>query len=265
LPGFQPRSTLGQVRRAIESLSDHLKTWDPGGVLGLYLFGSSVEGGLRPESDIDLLVLTERSLTVPERQGLVDFLLRYSGRRATVAPDRPMELTSLVLGDVVPWSYPPVCDFLYGEWLREEFVDGRVPQRHVNPDLAVLLTSVRGHAKCLQGPSPAEILEPVSTQDLHRCMHDSLDTLLNGLAGDERNVLLTLARMLVTFDTGRLVPKDEAARQVIHGLQEPSRSVLSLAADGYLGRQCDDWSEHQEEAVRTAQHLARRIREATSR
>jgi len=22
----------------------------------------------------------------------------------------------------LPWSYPPVSDFLYGEWLREEFL-----------------------------------------------------------------------------------------------------------------------------------------------
>jgi predicted nucleotidyltransferase len=253
------------MRPTIDSLGAHLAAGNPGGVLGLYLFGSSVVGGLRPDSDIDLLILTERSLTATDRRGLVDVLLRYSGGRATVAPGRPLELTSLVLGDVVPWSYPPVCDFLYGEWLREEFVDGRLPQRHLNPDLAVLLTSVQGRVQILRGPSPAEMLEPVPARDLCRSMHDSLDTLLGDLAGDERNVLLTLARMLVTFGTGRLVPKDAAARQVMRGLPEPHRSVLSSAADGYLGRLRDDWSERQKEAEVTAQHLARRIREAASR
>jgi aminoglycoside 9-adenylyltransferase len=158
-----------------------------------------------------------------------------------------------------------VCDFRYGEWLREEIVDGRLPQRHLNPDLAVLLTSVRAHARCLWGPSPAQILAPVPTRDLYRSMHDSLDTLLNDLAGDERNVLLTLTRMLVTFDTGRLVPKDEAAHQVMHDLEEPHRSVLAVAADGYLGRLRDDWSKRQEEADATAQHLAQRNREAVPR
>jgi predicted nucleotidyltransferase len=253
-----------RVQSAVERLREHLATRDPGGVVGLYLFGSSVEGGLRPDSDIDLLLVTERSLSLVERRDLVGFLLRYSGRRATVATGRPLELTSLVLGDVVPWSCPPVCDFLYGEWLREEFYDGRVPQRHVNPDLAVLLTTVRRHAQTLRGPSPSEILEQVPAQDLLRSMRDSLDALLSDLAGDERNVLLTLARMLVTFDTGRLVPKDEAAREVMHGLQEPNRSVLSMAADGYLGRHRDDWSQRQEAAAETAQHLARRIRESPS-
>jgi streptomycin 3"-adenylyltransferase len=32
--------------------------------------------------------------------------------------------------------------------------------------------------------------------------------------GDERNVLLTLARMIVTVEAGEVVPKDEAARRV---------------------------------------------------
>jgi predicted nucleotidyltransferase len=264
LLGLRQRSTLVGVQRVIESLSDHLEARDPGRVFGLYLYGSSVAGGLRPDSDIDLLLLTERSLSPVERRRLVELLLRYSGRRATVAPGRPIELTSLVLADVAPWTYPPLCDFLYGEWLREEFVDGDVPQRHVNPDLAVVLTTVRQHAHCLHGPRPAEILDPVPTRDLHRSMHDSLDELLSDLAGDERNVLLSLARMLVTLDTGRLVPKDEAARQVMHRLHEPHRSILSVAADGYLGRRHDDWSERQEEVEETAHHLARRIRESPS-
>jgi aminoglycoside 9-adenylyltransferase len=53
---------------------------------------------------------------------LTDLLLQFSGRRATVAPGRPLEVTAAVLDDVLAWSYPPVSDFLYGEWLREEFL-----------------------------------------------------------------------------------------------------------------------------------------------
>ncbi|MGH3118721.1 MAG: aminoglycoside adenylyltransferase domain-containing protein [Pseudonocardiaceae bacterium] len=250
------------MQRAVERLSQHLETQDPGGVLGLYLFGSWVAGGLHPDSDIDLLMLTDRSLSLAERRGLVELLLQFSGRRATVEPGRPLELTSLVLDDVVPWTYPPVCDLLYGEWLREEFGDGRVPERHVNPDLAVLLTTVQQHVESVRGPNPAELLEQVPTQDLYRSMLDGLAPLLRELVGDERNVLLTLARMVVTFDTGRVVSKAEAARQVMSSLQEPRRSVMTLALGGYLGELSDDWSQCQVEAKSTAQYLAERIRDS---
>src|SRR5262245_37834574 len=106
---------------------EHVERHDPGGLLGLYLHGSSVAGGLRADSDIDLLAITRRSLTARERAQLTDLLLRYSGRRATVSPGRPVELTSVVLAAVAPWQYPPTCDYQYGEWLRDAFAAGRQP------------------------------------------------------------------------------------------------------------------------------------------
>ncbi len=246
------------MESVIVRLREYLSEANPGNVLGVFLFGSSVMGGLRPDSDIDVLVLTRRSLSGGERRDLVDFLLQFSGRRATVTPGRPLELTSLVLEDVVPWTYPPVCDFLYGEWLRDQYLDA-VPERHVNPDLTVLLTTVQQHAECLHGPLPGDLLSPVPVADLLRSIHDSLPALMSDLVGDERNVLLTLARMVLTVETGHIVAKDEAVEWILPSLPEPHRSVLTLAAMGYAGDRNDDWTGRQDEARNTAEHLAARI------
>jgi streptomycin 3"-adenylyltransferase len=248
------------VEPVVDALTDHLARTDPGGLLGVHLFGSSAVGGLRPDSDVDVLVLTQRSLSQSERQTLLEFLLQHSGRRATVAAGRPLELTSLVVDDVVPWSYPPVCDFLYGEWLRDDFLGGEVPARHDNPDLAVLVTTALQHAVCLHGPPLDELVGPVPTEDLLRSFQDSLDPLLDDLVGDERNVMLTLARKVVTAETGRIVSKDQAADLILPSLREPHRSVLSLAARGYLGEVDDDWTDRQEQVRDTAAVLAARVR-----
>ncbi len=255
--------TVGSVHSVLDRLAEHLDRWNPGGVLGLYLFGSSVVGGLRPASDLDLLVVTGRSLTTEDRKGLVRFLVQFSGRRATVAAGRPLELTSVVRGQVVPWGYPPVCDFLYGEWLRDEFESGSVPQPHVNPDLAVGFTTLHQHARVLRGPDPSELLPEVPVEDLRQAVRDSLEPLLGDLAGDERNVLLTLARMVVTLESDLIVSKDDAAGRLLPSLPEPDRSVLALAARGYLGKVGDDWSQLQEEARATARRLAARVRALT--
>lgn len=243
-----------------ERVIAHLLEADPGGVLSVSLFGSAAVGGLRPESDIDVLVLTRRSLSRDERQDLVGFLLQFPGRRATVAPGRPLEVTVLVLDDVVPWTYPPVCDFLYGEWLRDEFLTGRLPERHRNPDVAVLITTVRQHATCWVGPHPRDLLTGVPQADLRRAIQDGLAPLLRDLVGDERNVLLTLARMVVTVESGRILPKDEAVDLLLPNLQERHRAMLSLAARGYTGDVVDEWTHHQADATDTATHLAARIR-----
>jgi hypothetical protein len=50
-------------------------------VVGAYLFGSAVGGGLRPRSDLDVLVVSERALTRDEKRELVDRILPISWRQ----------------------------------------------------------------------------------------------------------------------------------------------------------------------------------------
>jgi streptomycin 3"-adenylyltransferase len=83
-----------------------------GGVLdqnaiGTYLHGSSVLGGLRPASDVDVLVVSRRRMDEQDRRALLGGLLRISGFRNKV---RPVELTVVVQSEVRPWRYPPTGD-----------------------------------------------------------------------------------------------------------------------------------------------------------
>ena len=243
-----------------DRISSYLESNIRDALVGLYLHGSSIAGGLRHESDIDLLAVTRRSLSSRERFGITDLLLRFSGRKATVEPGRPVELTSVVHSELFPWTYPPVSDYQYGEWLREEFAAGQLPGAHPDPDLAILITSARSASTPLQGPPLDEITDPVPTADLRRAIQDSLQPLLGDLHGDERNVLLTLARMVVTLETGDIVSKDDAARRVMGGLPPGSKELLDLARQGYLGTAADDWTQNREQTQETAEHLASHVR-----
>lgn len=229
-------------------------------LVGAYLHGSAVSSGLRPDSDVDLLLLLARPLTAGEREELVGELLVVSGHGTQPAPARPLEVTAVVVGDLVPWRYPPRRELQYGEWLRRD-VEAGVPLRPAaDPDLAVLLTSVLDRHHVLVGPPAQEVLEPVPPADLHRAVLDSLDPLLAELAGDERNVLLTLARMRVTVATERIVAKDEAARLVLPELDEEGQRLLSLAREGYLGRARDEWDAADPAVCRVADQLAHLVR-----
>lgn len=230
-----------------------------GSPVGMYTTGSSCDGGLRPESDLDILLITRVPLRLAERRMLVEHLLGCSGRRATRRPGRPIELTSLVLDDVKPWRYPATRDFLYGEWLRTDYEAGRLPQPAADPNLPVLLVSAREHSSVLMGPPLAELTDPVPREDLTQSLFDALPSLLGDLVGDERNVLLTLARILYTLRTGLIAPKDVAAADVCSTLAPATAHTLDLAARAYRGEVHDDWTELQGETSAAAMALSDRI------
>ncbi|GAB3117684.1 aminoglycoside adenylyltransferase family protein [Streptomyces calidiresistens] len=249
----------------IGPVTEHLRREDPGGVVGLYLYGSAVTGGLRPDSDVDLLMLTRRSLSGPERAELVRLLLGISGWRghAERFPDaahrRPVELTGLVAeGGAPSRSEWPIRDFLYGEWLREELLAGRMPRPAEDPDLVILLATAHAAHHVLYGPPLGDVLVPPSPHRLRAASLAVTPALPAEIQGDERNVLLTLARVLVTLETGRIVPKDVAARIIAPTLRGSDRDLLELARAGYLGTVVDDWTGLLPGAVSLARALADR-------
>ena len=151
------------------------------GLIGAYLHGSAVLGGLRPTSDIDVLAVIGRPTTEPERRALVDRLLEISGRRARRGPGRPIELTILVQSDVRPWRHPPRVEFLYGEWRRDDYERGCVPAPEPMVDLGPEITLTLAGNLVLAGPPPAEVLDPIPEADLRRAITAGVPSLMDDL------------------------------------------------------------------------------------
>jgi aminoglycoside 9-adenylyltransferase len=108
-------------------------------IVGVYLYGSAVNGGLRINSDVDILVIVNQPLTPLHRRKLLDGMMIVSGRMG----NRPLEITIINKDDIVPWKYPPKKEFTYGEWLRDEFEKGWIPEPSYDPDLAILLVQAK--------------------------------------------------------------------------------------------------------------------------
>jgi predicted nucleotidyltransferase len=144
-------------------------------ILAAYLYGSVVMRGLRPTSDLDVMIVSERPTSAAEKQELVLRLLEISMK------PRPLELTIVVQGDVRPWRYPPRRDFQFGQWWRAEYEKRNFEPwpSETDPDLASLVDGVEG--------------------------------LLDDMDGDTRNVVLTLARIWSSLATKEMRSKDAAA------------------------------------------------------
>ncbi len=231
-------------------------------LLGAYLFGSAVDGGLRPASDLDFLVVTRRRTTAHERASLIDGLRPISSRRERPAGWRPIELTLVAQPDVHPWRYPPLADFQSGEWMRTEMDSGTaVTEAEVSRDLAVLVAMVRQSSRPLVGPPAAHLLPEIPRSDIEAAMTDGIDTLLGDLESDTTNVLLTLARIWHTLATTEFTSKDVAAAWVME--RAPSaRRVLELARTAYVVGGTEPWTASDAAVAEAARELVRHIRSA---
>ena len=231
----QSDAAIGALRRGLADAE----------ILGLYLYGSAVAGGLRPDSDLDLFVVTDRRLTAAEKARIIEGLLLISNRETRPPTWRPIEVTIVAQPEVRLWRYPPRMELQYGEWLRPEFLSGAIePEPVENPDLAVVITMVRQTGKPLIGLAATDVLDAVPRDDLVRAMVDTVPSLLSDLADDTRNVLLTLARIWTTIATGEIRSKDEAADWAVSRLPDAYRPTLAMARDLYIdGGYGDPWDD----------------------
>ncbi len=216
----------------------------PDAVLGVYLHGSSVVGGLKPGSDLDLFAVTSRRTTERERRRLIEALLQVSGPGDPAGRSRSINLEIVAQPDVRPWRYPARLDFQFGDWYRAEFAKGNLaPWNPANPDLAILLAMVVQADRPLFGPPPGRVLDPVPWADVRRAMLDSIPDLLSYLDGDERNVVLTFVRIWATLTTREFVSKDGAAAWALPRLPTEHRAVLEYARANYLSGAPEDWGQ----------------------
>lgn len=242
----QAQAALRALREALDDLR------------GAYLYGSATLGGLRPDSDVDVLALTGGPLSAGERGELTGRLLAASGRVGERG-GRPLEVTVMTAAQAARPDARPMVEYQYGEWLRAELEAGALPRPGRSPDAAILLWQARAHSLTLCGPEARKAIAPVPDELVRQAIRGALPSLLEWLRGDERNVLLTLARMWYTLVTGEVCAKDEAAVWAQDGLSTAARAALELARAGYLGLRADSWSARADEARRAADELRARI------
>ncbi|WP_272570272.1 aminoglycoside adenylyltransferase domain-containing protein [Providencia sp. PROV255] len=229
----------------IEHTLGILKSFFQGNLKGIYLHGSSVLNGRKPTSDIDFLVLIEEPMTDYERRTLISQLMPLSGRYPHDDLGRPpLEVAVFLCSDLKDLNYPARCEFIYGEWLRKDFEEDIFYPADSNPEYTLMLAQAKHYSKpCnnLNFPLPT-----VDQEQIRQAILDCLPQLTDSLNGDERNVLLTMARMWFTMQSGHFISKDEAADWILGQVPYEYTEVIKAARDSYLNGNQVDWASYQE-------------------
>jgi hypothetical protein len=162
---------------------------------------------------------------------------------------RALEVTVIAYNEVVPWRYPARRELQFGEWLRKDILAGVFEPAILDVDLTILLTQARQHSLALVGPLAEEFFEPVPEHDFYRVLSDSLNIwkTCEDWLGDERNIILTLARIWYSAATGNIVPKDVAADWLLERLPIEYQQILYEARQAYLGLSEDNNITYQEQ------------------
>jgi streptomycin 3"-adenylyltransferase len=205
----------------------------------IHLYGSAIDGGLQPGSDIDLMVSVAAPLAPAARHALLLALLDHSAWPGSSARLRALEVTVVALPALRPWHYPPRRELQFGEWLRSDLQAGRFEPPMADPDLAILLTQLRRHSLALSGPPAQELFAPVPPADFRRALADTVAqwNAPPDWQGEERNILLALARIWYSACTGAIATKDNAAAWAAERLPAEHRARMEAAGLAYRSGQ----------------------------
>lgn len=236
-------------------------------LLGIYLYGSYLLGGLQKFSDIDIFAISKRDTTREEKEILEKTLLKISGIYSVSLDLKPIELIIVTKSAVNPWKYPPEYDypkfdFLYGDWLRKDFESGIIEPWHTKkmPNLALIITQILLQHKTLFGVNPDNLLEKVPYSDFVHGTTAELDFLMKEIDWDTRNILLTLTRMWSTLETDTIRSKGDAVNWVIEKIPVEFKPVLENAKAVLLGEREERWDELKNLINPCAEYMIEQIR-----
>lgn len=205
-------------------------------VLAIHLYGSALEGGLKPCSDIDLFVTVKSAIDDALRRKLMEAFLHCSAYPGTKTDMRALEVTVVNYYDVVPWRYPARRELQFGEWLREDILKGVFEPAQEDIDLTILLRKLSLASIPLIGKVASEIFEPIPEHDFKQALYSTLSLWQSesDWQGDERNIILTIARIWYSIQTGQIVSKEEAATWLIERIPLIYKPLVIQAKQNYL-------------------------------
>jgi hypothetical protein len=215
-----------QVSALLEGLSAQLPILLGKNLVGVYVYGSLTQKAFDPRrSDVDCIAVLRRDLSRAEAKALRTYLAKYSESNAWT---RRLQLLILLKHELLKmdglgWLYQ------FGR-LSRSGSDG-------NP---IIWMNVLNTGKVLFGPQPKTFIPRITRSMLNQALAREVGYLHEELVDKPRSKwrnmpcyrafsVLTLCRILYTFNTGAVVSKPRAARWALRSVAAPYHAVIRKA------------------------------------
>ena len=181
--------------------------------IGFYLHGSLAMGGFNPKSsDIDILVISNKTITVGTKRKLAELLLSFSNEPF------PVEISFINMEQLKNWTHPCPFDFHYSEFWRGRYQDdlSKGTSHHLNgdvrddADLAAHITILNHRGLRLEGPPIDEVFPSVPYSHYISSIMGEYQECLENIEEDPVYCTLNLIRVYWYLKEGVLSSKQEA-------------------------------------------------------
>lgn len=181
--------------------------------IGFYIHGSLAMGGFNPKSsDIDVLVLTHKIMTVETKRKLAELFLNFSN------DPFPVEISFINKEQLKKWTHPCPFDFHYSEFWRGRYQDdlSKGTYQHLNgklrndADLAAHITIVNHRGICIEGPPIDEVFPKIPRSHYISSILGDFQECLENIEEDPIYCTLNLIRVYWYLKADIISSKQEA-------------------------------------------------------
>lgn len=236
---YQWQNCPPNVKRQAELITSYLQDYLRNSLVGVYVHGSIALGSFLPaRSDLDLLIVIDRTLTPGERFKLMVAFLSLHRQPLHV------EASIVTQSNMEQSTFPTPYEFHFSEHWRKRFeameaseddsfwqFEGAV----TDTDLACHVKLTREAGIALYGPSPSAILPEVPHEHFWQSICADADYYAR-TSGDLENAgILSLLRIWAYKETAKILSKIDACRWAEGALPETLRHIALDAMNEYTG------------------------------
>lgn len=217
-----------QVSSLLQELTTRLPVILGRNLVGVYLYGSLTQGAFNPKrSDIDLIVVTRRDLSDAQFKRLDAWLTRSAKSNPWAMR---LQILFLIETEVLKMN-AKACLYQFGK-LKRSGSDG-------NP---IIWMNVLQSGAVLSGPRPETFVPEITPEILFQALEREVGYLREEMIENSLSVwrdvpmyrayaVLTLCRILYSFEHGTIVSKRRAARWTLKHLPEEWHEIILQALD----------------------------------
>ena len=204
--------------------------------IGFYLHGSLAMGGFNSKSsDIDVLIITNKTMTVEKKRELAELFLKFSNEPF------PVEISFLNKEQLEKWAHPCPFDFHYSEFWRGRYQDDLLKGTylHLNgelrydADLAAHITIVNHRGISLEGPPIDEVFPLVPRSHYISSIMGDFQECLDNIEEEPIYCTLNLIRVYWYLKEGIISSKQEAGNWGLSSLPKEFNFTIQKVVNSY--------------------------------